>query len=83
LRRAVRDLSDWHNAGITGTTIVPYPHDNQDLHFAIWACLANARLSEERRRTGALRPDDQRASQRLVSVKAAEARLDSGRSAAD
>jgi hypothetical protein len=53
------DLSDWHNAGITSKTIIPSPHDKLDLHFAIWACFANARLSEERRRTDALRQDDQ------------------------
>jgi hypothetical protein len=55
------DLSGWHNAGITSKTITPYPHDKLDLHFAIWACFANARLSEERRRKEAPRKDDQRA----------------------
>ncbi len=43
------DLSGWHDADITSTTIVPYPHDRLDLHFAIWACFANARVAGERR----------------------------------
>jgi hypothetical protein len=34
---------------ITPQTIVPYPHDKLDLHHAIWACLANARVAAERR----------------------------------
>jgi hypothetical protein len=53
------DLSDWHDAEITSRTIIPYPHDKLDLHFAIWACFANARMAEERRQMQAAREGQQ------------------------
>jgi hypothetical protein len=40
-------------------TIVPYPHDRLDLHIAIWACLANARVAAEQRAAQAARRDQQ------------------------
>jgi Domain of unknown function (DUF222)/HNH endonuclease len=53
------DLRCWHDADITSETITPYPHDKLDLHLAIWACFANARVAEERRQEQAARQDQQ------------------------
>ncbi len=39
------DISDCHRANITPDTIIPtWNGDRLDLHLAIWACFANARL---------------------------------------
>ncbi len=44
------DLSQWHDAAITESTIVPSAlGDTFDLHQTIWACLANAGIAAEQR----------------------------------
>jgi hypothetical protein len=46
------DLGQWHDADITAETVIPSAlGDKLDLHMAIWACFANARVAEERRST--------------------------------
>ena len=54
------NLSEWHHADITSRTIIPSAlGDKLDLHFAIWACFANARVAEERRQAQLARQDQQ------------------------
>jgi hypothetical protein len=46
------DLGQWHDGDITAETIIPSAlGDKLDLHMAIWACFANARVADERRST--------------------------------
>jgi 5-methylcytosine-specific restriction endonuclease McrA len=43
------DLDNWHDAIVTAETIVPAGlADTFDLDLALWACLANARIAEQR-----------------------------------
>jgi len=49
------EITDWHDADITADSIIPAGlGDRLDLDLAIWACFANARIAEERRRDQAM-----------------------------
>jgi hypothetical protein len=54
------NLSKWHDADINARTIIPSAlGDRLDLHLAIWACFANARLAAERRQAQLASQDQQ------------------------